>query len=215
MTPGKVSVFIGREVRVDRAEAENIRHSIEPAAASFPEPSAIVSDIAHNLYNTDDEALDGVSVSENGESNPGNDEWSDHEREKKRIAPAVTSRRQKRRSDAPRRSTRLRTTTVSSARLSSTSTGKMAKTKVSKTTSTSVRTPQKRQSKRPLPDDEWEVDKVVDDRIDAETYVHYYLVQWKGWAPKHNTWEPKRNLSHCWSIIEEYEAQGQRGQGGK
>ncbi len=91
----------------------------------------------------------------------------------------------------------------------------MAKTKVSKTTSTSVRTPQKRQSKRPLPDDEWEVDKVVDDRIDAETYVHYYLVQWKGWAPKHNTWEPKRNLSHCWSIIEEYEAQGQRGQGGK
>ncbi|KAM3453263.1 hypothetical protein MY3296_003854 [Beauveria thailandica] len=54
--------------------------------------------------------------------------------------------------------------------------------------------------------EDWEVEKIVDARIEAETYVHWYRVKWKGWSAKHNTWEPKKNLASCQDLIEEFEA---------
>lgn len=51
----------------------------------------------------------------------------------------------------------------------------------------------------------WEVERVVGARIEANTYIHWYQVKWKGWAAKHNTWEPKKNLSSCRDLIEEFE----------
>ncbi|PQK11029.1 hypothetical protein BB8028_0002g13470 [Beauveria bassiana] len=52
----------------------------------------------------------------------------------------------------------------------------------------------------------WEVEKIVDARIEAETYIHWYRVKWKGWSAKHNTWEPKKNLANCQDLIDEFEA---------
>ncbi|KAM0667430.1 hypothetical protein ACQRIT_003522 [Beauveria bassiana] len=52
----------------------------------------------------------------------------------------------------------------------------------------------------------WEVEKIVDARIEAETYIHWYRVKWKGWSAKHNTWEPKKNLASCQDLIDEFEA---------
>lgn len=57
---------------------------------------------------------------------------------------------------------------------------------------------------------EYEVGLIVDDRLDRNTYVHRYLIQWKGYDASHNTWEPKRNLSECWVMIKEYEARKKR-----
>ncbi|KAM3516125.1 hypothetical protein MY11210_000147 [Beauveria gryllotalpidicola] len=53
---------------------------------------------------------------------------------------------------------------------------------------------------------DWEVEKIVDARIEAETYIHWYRVKWKGWSANHNTWEPKKNLASCQDLIEEFEA---------
>lgn len=52
---------------------------------------------------------------------------------------------------------------------------------------------------------EWEVEEVVDSRIDADTYEHFYKVKWRGYSSKENTWEPKTNLSNCIEAIRTYE----------
>ncbi|TQV96919.1 chromo (CHRromatin organization MOdifier) domain-containing protein [Cordyceps javanica] len=68
---------------------------------------------------------------------------------------------------------------------------------------------------------EWEVECIVDSRIEADTYIHWYQVKWKGWGAKHNTWEPKKNLVSCQDLIEEFkvrqrkEAKTKRKQKGK
>ncbi|UNI23661.1 hypothetical protein JDV02_009468 [Purpureocillium takamizusanense] len=211
MKPGKTSAFIGREVRVDRDEAE----SFEPATTSSPEPSVIVSDMVQDHYSADNKAFDGRSPSTNGQRSPEGEKWSEHESKQSKHAFRVSSRKRRETTVVPRRSTRNRSTSVTSARLPMASTRKQSKSKVPKPKSTAIRKPQRGQSKKAPSSDEWEVDKIVDDRIDADTYVHYYLVQWKGWAPRHNTWEPKRNLLQCWDVIEEYEARGRRGGVGK
>ena len=33
--------------------------------------------------------------------------------------------------------------------------------------------------------------------------VHYYLVKWKGWSNRHNTWEPEKNLD-CYELMADY-----------
>lgn len=52
---------------------------------------------------------------------------------------------------------------------------------------------------------EWEVEKVLGSQIDADTSEHFYLVKWKGYSVKENTWEPKKNLSNCRNLIREFE----------
>lgn len=59
---------------------------------------------------------------------------------------------------------------------------------------------------------EWEIERIVDSRIDADSLQHFYLVKWKGYDAKHNTWEPKRNLDKCSNAIVAYErSQSARG----
>ncbi|KAM0255665.1 hypothetical protein ACHAQJ_005508 [Trichoderma viride] len=52
---------------------------------------------------------------------------------------------------------------------------------------------------------EWEVEQIVDSRIDEETLQHWFKVKWKGYTSKHNTWEPKKNLANCKTLVEKYE----------
>jgi hypothetical protein len=52
---------------------------------------------------------------------------------------------------------------------------------------------------------EWEVEKVVASRIDADTYEPFYQVKWKGYPAKENTWEPKSNLSNCPQALRDFE----------
>ncbi|UKZ90331.1 uncharacterized protein TrAFT101_005354 [Trichoderma asperellum] len=55
---------------------------------------------------------------------------------------------------------------------------------------------------------EWEVEQIVDSRIDPETMQHWFKVKWKGYTSKHNTWEPKKNLTNCKALLEKYEKAG-------
>ncbi|UPK99299.1 hypothetical protein LCI18_010234 [Fusarium solani-melongenae] len=52
---------------------------------------------------------------------------------------------------------------------------------------------------------EWEVEKVLGSQIDADTSEQFYLVKWKGYSVKENTWEPKKNLGNCRNLIREFE----------
>ncbi|KAL7939175.1 hypothetical protein V8C35DRAFT_285911 [Trichoderma chlorosporum] len=69
------------------------------------------------------------------------------------------------------------------------------KAKESKTTAASAREGRK----------EWEVEKIVGSRIDEATMEHFFRVKWKGFSDKDNTWEPKKNLANCKSLVEAYE----------
>lgn len=51
----------------------------------------------------------------------------------------------------------------------------------------------------------WEVERIVGSKIEAGTLIHFYQVKWKGWPDKHNTWEPKKNLSTCRGLISDFE----------
>lgn len=68
----------------------------------------------------------------------------------------------------------------------------------------------KRGRKRDLSEDlsqepEYPVEKVLDVRRNPETNVVEYLLKWKGYDHKYNTWEPMDSLN-CPQLIAEYEA---------
>ena len=52
-------------------------------------------------------------------------------------------------------------------------------------------------------DEEYSVEKIVDKRQSSDGDIEY-LLKWKGFSDKYNTWEPKRNL-FCDDIIEIFE----------
>lgn len=58
--------------------------------------------------------------------------------------------------------------------------------------------------------EEWEVEEIVDSRIDQETLQHWFRVKWKGYTNKHNTWEPKKNLANCKTLVEDYEEKARK-----
>lgn len=62
---------------------------------------------------------------------------------------------------------------------------------------------------------EWEVEKIVDSRIEEETLEHYFRVKWKGFSDKDNTWEPKKNLANCKGLVEAYEKKAEKKAGKK
>ncbi|KAF4450760.1 Testis-specific chromodomain protein Y 1 [Fusarium austroafricanum] len=53
---------------------------------------------------------------------------------------------------------------------------------------------------------EWEVEKVLKSKVDTVSKEHLYLIKWKGFGNKENTWEPKKNLGNCKRLIEDYES---------
>ncbi|KAL7796854.1 hypothetical protein V8C37DRAFT_371696 [Trichoderma ceciliae] len=57
---------------------------------------------------------------------------------------------------------------------------------------------------------EWEVEEIVDSRIDQETLQHWFRVKWKGYTNKDNTWEPKKNLANCKTLVEKYERKARK-----
>ncbi|PNP79066.1 hypothetical protein FNYG_07504 [Fusarium nygamai] len=81
-----------------------------------------------------------------------------------------------------------------------------AKTRVTKTEAVSKRSPPARKkATRGESTTEWEVEKIIDSQVDADTKVLYYQVKWKGFGSKENTWEPKKNLGKCAKLIKDFE----------
>ncbi|KAJ0164429.1 Chromobox -like protein 3 [Colletotrichum tanaceti] len=67
------------------------------------------------------------------------------------------------------------------------------------------KTPPKGKSIAPqFTDEEYVVEKIVDSRIDPATKEQMYMVKWKGYAAKDNTWEPKKNLRKCGAMIKTF-----------
>lgn len=57
------------------------------------------------------------------------------------------------------------------------------------------------QSLKKKNENEYEVEKLLGDKIKHN--IRYYLVRWKGYSSKHDTWEPISNIL-CPKILEEY-----------
>nr|CAJ18348.1 putative H3K9 methyltransferase [Enallagma cyathigerum] len=53
-----------------------------------------------------------------------------------------------------------------------------------------------------VPEDEYEVEKILD--YDYDYDAHWYLIKWKGWKSKFNTWEPLDNLENSQHLVEEF-----------
>lgn len=50
-------------------------------------------------------------------------------------------------------------------------------------------------------EEEWEVDKIIDYAEEKKGRV--FRIRWKGFGPKHDTWEPEENLN-CKDIIDKF-----------
>lgn len=56
------------------------------------------------------------------------------------------------------------------------------------------------------PDEEYEVEEILDDNVNTKTKQPSYFIKWKGYSEEENTWEPKKNLAHATALLKEYEA---------
>jgi hypothetical protein len=63
--------------------------------------------------------------------------------------------------------------------------------------------PRKRQRVPPKSKEVYQVEKILDVRRGKGKDVQY-LIKWKGWASKHNTWEPVEHLHQA--LIDDFEA---------
>lgn len=50
--------------------------------------------------------------------------------------------------------------------------------------------------------EDWQVEKILEHR-DKKGKTEY-LIQWKDWGPKYNTWEPEENLMGCQDIVKRF-----------
>ncbi|EFQ27811.1 chromo domain-containing protein [Colletotrichum graminicola M1.001] len=67
------------------------------------------------------------------------------------------------------------------------------------------KTPRKGNSGTPqFTREEYVVEKIVGSRIDPITKEQMYMVKWKNYAAKDNTWEPVNNLGKCSSLIKTF-----------
>lgn len=54
----------------------------------------------------------------------------------------------------------------------------------------------------------WEVERIIQKQEkNGETF---YLIKWKNWDIKYNTWEPSRNLTNCEDLLREFENKRQK-----
>lgn len=61
--------------------------------------------------------------------------------------------------------------------------------------------PKKQQVKKDL---EYEVEKILDSRLNKKEGTIEYLVKWKGFPSSDNSWEPADGLKQCSQKIKEY-----------
>lgn len=54
----------------------------------------------------------------------------------------------------------------------------------------------------------WEVEKILQKR--EQNGEALYLIKWKNWDSKYNTWEPIRNLINCEDLLREFEEERQK-----
>ncbi|KAK8729369.1 hypothetical protein OTU49_008792, partial [Cherax quadricarinatus] len=53
--------------------------------------------------------------------------------------------------------------------------------------------------------EDWQVEKILEER--EKKGKKEYLIQWKDWGPKYNTWEPEENLEGCQDIMKRFKEQ--------
>ena len=53
---------------------------------------------------------------------------------------------------------------------------------------------------------EYQVESICGNRFDDKSSGMLYLVKWKGYSSKDNTWEPMENLGNCQEALERFEA---------
>jgi len=54
----------------------------------------------------------------------------------------------------------------------------------------------------------WEVEKIIEKH--EQNNEPLYLIKWKNWDSRYNTWEPLRNLVNCKDILREFEEERQK-----
>jgi hypothetical protein len=155
------------------------------------------------------------------------EEEKDDEAANAKVAPPVKRQRRSQvngsSSVTPRRSKRVASTAslkdenASAVKKEKPVTGKRARGRPpAKTRTTSRKTeavskrspgrpPARKKATRGESTTEWEVEKIMDSQVDADSKVLYYQVKWKGFGNKENTWEPKKNLSKCSKLVEDFE----------
>ena len=63
-------------------------------------------------------------------------------------------------------------------------------------------------------DVQYEVDEILDHRLQGRSKKRQFLVKWLGYGPEHNTWEPEGNLTNCSEVMQAYwDAQASVGPG--
>ncbi|KAK3904753.1 hypothetical protein C8A05DRAFT_31467 [Staphylotrichum tortipilum] len=65
----------------------------------------------------------------------------------------------------------------------------------------------KKQTNGDVPAGEYEVEAIVESAIDADTMEHMYLIKWRNYPTRDNTWEPKRHLKGSLNLVREFDAQ--------
>lgn len=56
----------------------------------------------------------------------------------------------------------------------------------------------------------WEVERIIQKREQRGDKEPLYLIKWKDWDSKYNTWEPRRNLVNCEDLLREFEESRQK-----
>lgn len=64
----------------------------------------------------------------------------------------------------------------------------------------------KRRSKSKVNENEYVVEKIIDKRVTKKGKVEY-LLKWKGYSARYNTWEPEKNLEGCLRMKSEFDKQ--------
>jgi hypothetical protein len=58
-------------------------------------------------------------------------------------------------------------------------------------------------------DEEFDVEVILEKKIDVKEGKFYYLIKWKNYSGESNTWEPLSNLTNCLDLVQEFECEQQ------